>query len=407
MEVIAVAQHEIMRQYTPTQITAILPSEPQMWVLINNFFTQERNSDLHFWWRATGFPFAVLLHQAGYAINHQCQNLLFYYCCVAPELGPGPNAQGAPRHWRSFMTDHFCPVELSWEWGYPGDSPTIRFSFEPIGPEAGTGADPFNQYSVSRLAHQYKRILPKCDLRSFDHFSKKLLSYSDNKDEMDRSRKRFGHESRAFVAFDFGNAGVTLKAYFIPGFKALEMGKSSLDLISEAIQSLPDYAPSRYKGLSALLNFSMTYSEGAGLEAEIFAIDCVAPNASRLKIYMRGRSTCFKSVQEIMTLGGAVVEPDLAHGLKELHRLWNLVLGKEPDVPSAQDLYQNGHRTAGILYYFDIRPGQTLPGVKVYIPIRHYSQNDLVVAEGLKTYLESRGQGLLARKYIEALRRMS
>ncbi|MCJ1378396.1 hypothetical protein MMC17_001494 [Xylographa soralifera] len=198
-----------------------------------------------------------------------------------------------------------------------------------------------------------------------------------------------------------------LKAYFIPGFRALELGKSALGLISEAIQSLPDYTPSRYTGLSALLNFCRTSSEGVKLEAEIFAIDCVDPTASRLKIYMRSRFTCFNSVQDIIMLGGAVIEPDLAHGLKKLHMLWHLVLGKNLDFSLSEGLNQKDHRTAGILYYFDIRPGQALPAVKVYIPIRHYSPNDLVVAESLQAYMKSRGQETLAHKYIEALKKFS
>ncbi|MCJ1397391.1 hypothetical protein MMC11_000584 [Xylographa trunciseda] len=396
-----------MKQYTPSEVTPILYSEPQIWVLVNNFFGQEGNADLQFWWKATGFPFAVLLHQAGYPIDLQCQNLLFYYCYVVPELGPGPDARGMPRSWKSFMTDNFCPVELSWEWGYPGDSPTVRFSFEPIGPQAGTEPDPLNQYSVSRFVYQYEHVLPQCDLRGFNHFSKQLLSYNYSRDETDKSRAPPGHESRTFIAFDFGKDGIMLKAYFIPSFRALEVGKSALALISEAIQCLPDYTPLRYTGLSALLKFYSNSSVGAHLTAEIFAIDCVDPATSRLKIYMRSSSTCFNSVQDTMTLGGAVVERDLAFGLNELNRLWQLVLGKQSDFSPSQDLDQRDHRTAGILYYFDIHPGQALPGVKVYIPIRHYSPNDLVAAEGLMVYLKSRGQGPLARKYMEALNRMS
>ena len=403
MDHVNVAQHQKMQQYTLEEITSTPRCEPEVWVLMNKFFVQDGDPDSQFWWRATGFPFAVLLHQAGYPLDLQCQHLLFYYRHVVSELGPGPDVQGIPKTWKSFMTDHFCPVELSWEWGYPGDSPTIRFSFEPISPEAGTIADPLNQYSVTRLVHQYQPILPQCDIRCFDHFSKELLSYNISGSETGRSTGAAEHESRAFIAFDFSTEGVMLKAYFIPTFRALEAGKSALTLISEAIQSLPDYTPSRYTGFSALLNFCRTSSEGANLEAEMFAIDCVDPAASRLKIYMRSRSTCFNSVQDIMKLGGAAVEPDLARGLKELHRLWHLVLGKKLDFSPSEGLKHKGHRTAGILYYFDIRPGQALPGVKIYIPTRHYSPNDLVVAESLQVYMKSRGQGTLARKYIEAL----
>lgn len=403
MDITAVAQHIMKRDSSPS----MLGSGAQPWILINRCFTQDADSDFRFWWRTTGLPFAILLQKAGYTVDHQYQSLLFYYYYVVPELGAGPDAQGLPRSWQSFMTDHFCPVELSWEWGCLGESPTIRFSFEPIGPNAGTSTDPFNQYSTSRLIHQYQRTLSNCDLRCFDHFSKELLSYSNCQNETTKTQECEGHESRIFFGCDLGKGGVMLKAYFLPTFRAVELGKSTLAVILEAIHSLPNYSPSQFPALPALLRFLTTSPEGAGLKAEIFAIDCVAPAASRFKIYMRNCSTCFNSVRTIMRLDGALTESNLTRGLEELQTLWNLVLGKEEGFSPAQSLQHKEHRTAGILYYFDIRSGQALPGVKVYIPVRHYGQNDLAIAQGLRVYLESRGQGSLVRRYLEALKSIS
>ena len=407
MEIIARAQHRIRQQYSSSKVSDILCPEPQLWILVNNCLAEEANSDLQFWWKTTGVTFAILLQKADYTVDAQCQSLLFYYYYVVPELGPGPNSQGLPRYWKSFMTDHFCPVEFSWEWGYKGESPTVRFSFEPIGPNAGEPGDPFNQFSSSRLVHQYQHMLPNCDLRCFDHFSKELLSYDGSQNDTDKSREYQGHESRCFVAFDFGKAGIMLKAYFLPVFKAAKLRISTLAVICEGIKTLPEFSPSKYPALCALEQFLTTSSEGSGLEAELFAIDCVAPAASRFKIYMRSRSTGFHSVQTIMGLGGAIVEPNLAHGLEELLKLWNLVLGQETDYSPAHGLQQKDHRTAGIVYYFDIRLGQVLPGIKVYLPVQHYGHNDLAIAEGLSVYLKGRGQGPFAHRYIEALKSIS
>lgn len=222
-DVFTVAQTQIVQQFWSNDITYSQRLEPRLWVLVDNYFPQS-NLDFQFWWRSTGVSFAVLLEKAGYLVDAQCQYLLFYHICVVPELGAGGDAQGLPRHWESFMTDHFSPIELSWEWGIGGESPIVRFSIEPIGPSAGTAADPLNQYATARLVRQYQRLLRDCDLKLFDHFSKELLSYSHCADEIHRSSESQGHRSRTFIAVDFGDESTMLKAYFLPSFKAAELG---------------------------------------------------------------------------------------------------------------------------------------------------------------------------------------
>ncbi|KAI9878484.1 MAG: hypothetical protein M1830_000770 [Pleopsidium flavum] len=406
MDIVAVDRNQTTQHYQSTKITRSHELEPQLWSLLNSYFPQA-NSDLRFWWKTTGVPFAILLEKAGYSIDAQRQKLFFYYYCVVPELGAGSNAQGLPRYWKSFMTDHFSPIELSWEWGCGGESATVRFSIEPIGPYAGTSADPLNQHATTRVVHHYQRLLSDCDLQLFDHFSKELLSYNHSPGDIGKGPDYSGHRSRTFVAVDLGEDGDMLKAYFLPTFKATELGLSTWGIISQAIQNLPAYSPSVFSGLSILQNFLRTSPQGSGLEAEILAVDCMAPARSRLKIYMRSQSTCFDSVREIMTLGGVLGHSYLNRGLNELQKLWKLVLSQGQDFSAAEDLQPRAHRTAGILYYFDMKQGKALPGVKVYIPVRHYGQNDLAIAEGLRVYLKSRGQDPLACKYMKALKSIS
>ena len=406
MKMAAVTQNSILQQYPLTKITQFHPSESHIWALINDYVPQA-TTDRQFWWRTTGIPLAILLWKAGYSIDAQCQNLLFYYCCIVPELGAGPDAQGLPRYWESFMTDHFSPVELSWEWGCGGENSTVRFSIEPIGLYAGTTADPLNEHATAGLVRQYQPLLPDCDLTLFDYFSKELLSYNHSPDETDGNLGCHGHKSRTFVAFDLGSDGVMLKAYFLPAFKAAESGRPTWNIIAQAIRGLLDYSLSNFSGLSTLESFLMKSAHDSRLEAEIFAIDCVAPARSRLKIYLRSQSTSFDSVLNIMTLGGVLNDSDLNHGLKELQNLWKLVLSQDQEFSTSVELQQRYHRTAGILYYFDIKQGNALPGVKVYIPVRHYGQSDLAIVEGLEVFLKSRGQCSLACKYKEALMSMS
>lgn len=377
--------------------------ELPVWTLINGLVIP-KTSDSYFWWRTTGTALAILLQRAGYSSKSQCRHLLFYYRTITPELGAEPNANGTFSKWKSFMTDNFSPIELSWEWGRGSEAPTVRYSIEPIGPLAGTTSDPLNQYATSRLLDRLQPAIPNCDLTLFKHFSEKLVSYTNNpilnKPELDRE----GHLSRTFVAFDLGREVETLKVYFIPTFKASELSISPWTLVAQAIESLPGYSSSAYPSLPALQSFMASSTFGSSLRTEIFAVDCVAPVKSRLKIYMRTQATSFSSVREIMTLGARLQDPGIDRGLHELQSLMDLILTDASQMLPSENLPIKNHRTAGFLYYFDIKHGAVEPGVKIYIPVRHYGKSDLAIVKGLESYLKGRGQEHLANMYLEALR---
>ena len=402
VQTVAATQNQVKERYLCTNAAPSQRFEPQLWTVINNFFPKA-GSDFQYWWRSTGIPFAILLQKSGYSMDAQCQHLLFYYCCVVPELGAGPNAQGMPKHWRSFMTDNFSPIELSWEWGCGGNNPTVRFSIEPISQQAGTPADPLNQHATSRMVRQFQPLLADCDLSLFEHFSNELLSYRYTAEDLATQ----GHKSRTFVAFELGKEGVMLKAYFLPSFKAAELKQSTWELIVKSIENLPSYSPAAFSGLSTVQTYLNTSRQGPSIGAELFAIDCVEPTQSRLKIYVRSRETNLDSVKDVMTLGGKLDNSDTVRGLEELEKLWRLVLALPEGFSSSDELPQRDHRTAGILYYFDIKQGCPTPGVKVYIPVRHYGKNDMAVAEGVASYASSRGQGQPAGRYLEALKCIS
>lgn len=398
------------RQEIPRTVTAKLLQDqdlkPFLWGFIDQNLPQVV-PDFNFWWNKAGLPYVVLLQEAGYSTASQLQQLLFFYYYVIPELGAACDANGMPRDWKSFMTDHFSPIEFSWEWGPKYENPSIRYSIEPIGPIAGTPMDPFNQHATTQLAHRYQRLFQNCDLTLFEYFSDHLLSYETSDGPIEKSGGEAGHSSRSFLAIDSSEGGTMLKAYFIPTFKARVLGRSTWDIIALAIENLPGYSPPAFQGFVILQNFLMSQSQSSDLEAEIFAIDCVAPAESRLKIYMRNRSTSFASVKNVMTLGGALDDPALAQNLEDLHQLWKLVFSEERGRSAHEELPAKDHRTAGTLYYFDIKQGKAHPGVKVYLPVRHYGLNDLAIANGLRAFLKRRGHGARASNYLQALERVA
>ena len=356
-----------------------------------------KNSDAQHWWSTVGYALAVLLHQADYDVESQYRHLIFFAFVITPELGAAPNTQLSNHHWKSFMTDDNTPVELSWDWGVEGDLPTVRYSIEPIGSDAGTPSDPFNQFAGPQFVRQLSKALPGTDLEWFEHFSKEFLIFANQSGSAAEK-----HESRFFAAFDLHQNDIILKAYFFPAFKAIETGKSRLTVISEAFTRLPNYRAIDYQAFRLLQDYIESPPTDAAMEVEMLAIDCVRPVESRFKIYTRSRSTSFDSVKLIMTLAGKIRTPEMSKGLDELRILWEFLFGL--DRASSEELPHTGHRTAGILYNFELRPGTALPVPKIYIPVRHYAANDDYVIDRLQTYLlRCRGRPELMEKYHEAI----
>lgn len=391
-----------MSTLTSTQVhePSMMLSQPQHVLnLQSHIGCQSEQADIHtrFWWESTGVPFAALLEGAGYPSQLKDQILLFYLRHIIPHLGPGQVSGNPTQSWRSFMTDHHCPVEMSWEWGAGTQDPVVRFSVEPIGTFAGSPVDPFNQYAAAHMISQCQSMMPTCDLQLFQHFNSTLVSYNQKSTGDDE------HQSRMFLAFDLCKDDVMLKAYFMPSFKAADQGISSMSLICDAVKQFPVLYSSVCLSLNNLTSFCASVPE-LKLKAEIFAIDCVSPEVARLKIYMRSRSTSLQSVKTIMTLNGKLTDVKTLQGLEELDLVWRLVLGLRPDYPRDKELPLADHRTAGILYYFELKAGKSQPSPKVYIPVRHYGRNDMTIATGLQAYLTSVGKGALAPQYIETLR---
>lgn len=368
-----------------------------VWQRIDQLFFSER-SDAQMWWKTTGYVLAVLLHQARYTTESQYRNLIFFAILVTRELGPSPNRVLSESRWKSFMTDDHMPIELSWEWGQGNDQPSIRYSIEPVGPNAGTSLDPFNRHAGAQLARRLGNSLPEIDLAWFQFFSKEFLVF----DGLDGPNAE-NHESRFFTAFDLHERDVTFKAYFFPGFKAMKTGRSKLDCVSDALARLPGDSFAGNHAFDILRNYMSSPPVDGSIDVEILAIDCVAPAMSRVKIYARSRLTSFDSVKSMMTLAGRLNSPETAQGLGELEILWNLLFGA--DHASSEELRHVGHRTAGILYNFEIKPGRPLPVPKIYIPVRHYFQCDLCIMEALCTYLQRRGKNSQSvNQYVQAMK---
>ncbi|KAF5562815.1 tryptophan dimethylallyltransferase 1 [Fusarium phyllophilum] len=334
--------------------------------------------DIHqqYWNQTVGSTLERFLSGAGYDSQSQSRILEQFSNLVAPSLGSSP-ARGESI-WKSFMTDNNCPVELSWDF-HTGDSqPTVRYSIEPIGLEAGTAADLHNEEAAAEFIQRATRAFPDINKTLFNHF----YGYFSGRWNTDGPE---GHRSTMFWAFDLKEFITTNKAYFFPGLVAHAMEKSTLEVVADAIASAPGSRPENISSFASFAEF-INHRQHLGLEMDMLAVDLVPIEKLRLKIYFRDRRTDFRSVLEMMSLGGRIHGQEFDVGMSNLSNLWDALLGTSgvsDDVP----LPHNGHRTAGILYNVEFRTNSTAPKVKIYIPVRHYAKNDSQILEALGCFL--------------------
>jgi DMATS type aromatic prenyltransferase len=132
-----------------------------------------RNTDNHWWFKATGPQLVRLLSEAGYPLSQQYETLLFHYQAVVPHLGP--KLCSSQPHWNSFITNDFSPIEYSWKWGMGSNRPEIRYGIEALGYLTGTAVDPLNQISTCELLYKLRLAMPELDLTWFHHFRRSLF----------------------------------------------------------------------------------------------------------------------------------------------------------------------------------------------------------------------------------------
>lgn len=346
------------------------------------------------WWNRAGRPIASLMEQAGYTDTSQRRHLEVFQKLIAPFLG-SMSQNKAHNVWPSFMTDNHFPVELSLCWNSKG-TPSVKYSFEPIGEHAGSSNDRLNVQAMPRfLEVATTSFAGKHNLESFRSLENILVSRkvtencgSANCADLGQSR----HLSQYFAAVDLFENDLLLKAYLMPELKAHLSGRTKSELTTEAMNAL---GPIVLQPWSIIQEYfaDMNKLQGYTPSVEIIATDCTAPASSRIKVYFRSLSTSFRSVKDMMLLGGRLCDSVDAASMNRLATLWHLLLDHSTDSISGGknwedlDLPLNSHHTAGILYYFELRPDSPVPWPKVYIPVRHYAKDDEAVTSGLEEFL--------------------
>jgi DMATS type aromatic prenyltransferase len=343
--------------------------------------------DTRFWGETVGTALSTLMKGADYDAATMEEHLAFCSQSVAPYLGQRP-IQGQLPPWRSFMTDDFSPLEYSWSW--EKSRPVIRYSFEPIGAKAGTALDPYNHEGpmewVDHICQHHK--LPSANWQWFTHLARAFYQdpCSPVAEQAPIYAPRVSSPSSVFVGFDLGSNGLMGKMYLVPVI-AEQTGQSRLTVLNDALRTLPNCRELlAYKYLDRFLQIR---NKTDPVHILGVATDCTDLANSKLKIYFRSPVTTFASVKDTLTAGGTVTLWN-DNQLGELRDLWFRLLGLPPDFPEDRELPEKTHETGGILYNYDIKPGNQQPETKVYIPVRHYGKNDIAIARELVGFLRAR-----------------
>lgn len=348
-----------------------------------------------FWWSSTANVLRELVSNAGYSHERQEVALKFYHDFVINYLGPRPGKDGSPAIWRSFMTDDFSPIELSWNWGCleKRENPKIRFAIEAIGEQAGSKSDPRNMKATFELLRKLERNLPNLDTSIFHQLEGKFVSQL-NETGISISGSS---NSSMFLAFELEETEPIVKIYFLFPCLAAIHGKPRGQRIHDIL--MPFSKEQQWGSLKNVLERLSNYNNGE-MKAEPFmiAFDCVSQQKSRMKIYIRSADTSFEGVKAMITHFNE--NCDSTSSLDKLEELWHTIFGSDD---SSTQLRHKDHETAGMLYYLEVKPGSSTT-IKVYLPVKHYGINDRQAAHGLVSFLERRrGEDPVFENFLRAL----
>jgi DMATS type aromatic prenyltransferase len=230
---------------------------------------------------------------------------------------------------------------------------------------------------------------PNLDLQWYHHFFRRLVATSETT-VTETAPANSDAPSQIFIAFDLEEETMMVKFYFLPSWKAASLSDSNAALAVESILSLPGLTHGLKTSLGVMVSYISSFPAEFEPQVEIVAVDCLEPRQSRIKVYVRFQQTSFESMIDAMSLGGALPSfpPSILQDLKDL---WCSCFG----IDQTSSLDENiQHRTAGLLYYYELRENRPLPTSKVYLPVRHYASDDDQVARGVSDFLWKRGMTL-------------
>lgn len=327
---------------------------------------------------------------------------------ILPFIRPGPKSKWVPS-----LTHHNTAFEPSIN--TRGDGPNdknVRITIEPVGPQAKSETDKWNQEIPLELLKKLREKIPNLDLELFTHFSKAL--FITLKDKWPKFEQQIPEASpSAFLAFDIdrskGVPGIGPKAYLFPQLKSLQTGISPGSIIEEAITQLHD--DDKFDVIQPL-EMIMEYLQEPGStltlnDVEMIGFDLIPLDQNpRLKIYAHSWRDTFDAAEDVYTLGGLL--PENKDQLDALEEFWKLLFNDEHETAKwksspLKPLDEKNHERNCFIYSFEITPGELVPEMKVYFPMWCFSSSDEDLRRRLDLFFALKGWKGLVGKYEKDL----
>nr|BBD84645.1 putative prenyltransferase [Cordana terrestris] len=355
-------------------------------------------ADLAYWTRRCIPMVSNLLKSCGvYSLTDQEEQLRFLKEHVLPNLGPRPC--GPESQVFSMATFSGFPLQPSINISNSGRA-KVRYTFEPLDAISGTPADPFALGPAQRMLfalaknlgvwpgwiealvsayhptpQEVQRIKPK--LRQYlEQTLKKTTGQTDIEiPEMQRMWV-------CFIAFDLDGPSQAMKAYFDPKVKEAATGIPSCKYGFQVFRSME-----KFGNATAIDMLEQFLDERQSVGAvELIAIDCVPESmlpSARIKVYVHTMSNSFKTVRDYVTLGGRRADLATLQGLSKLRDIWHLLLGEPNGIDEDFNKPLTGFSPMQHRLYFsyEMKPGNSDPAVKVYIPVQNYAPNDDAIVQ--------------------------
>lgn len=200
-----------------------------------------------------------------------------------------------------------------------------------------------------------------------------------------------------------------LKIYAIPLAKALATERDSLDVCFDAIRSLEPCGPELGPVADALQDYLKNRCSGP-MSCDYIGVDAADPKKSRVKLYISSSQlNSFDFIRSVFTLGGVAMDKTRLRGLEVLHSIWPLLVGAGDE--GDKELSDSANTPVkmlpfflGCLYFsFEWRAGDSLPQVKLYLPLWQYHNDDRQIANAIAGVLKKLGKEEMGATYAKRL----
>jgi DMATS type aromatic prenyltransferase len=317
----------------------------------------------------------LLQHSGTYTPKEQQAHLRFLDEAIVPNLGPSP----APTYkCTSLLTGDGTPFRPSWNFSGHGTA-TLRLGYDPIGPESGNATDPFRQkFLRNSLTAFADAAEPTADMTWYKEVMEAMyLTPEEEASLQARWSSDAPRPPHHFFAYGCKGMKRDFKPYFHPFLKTQATGKSSAEVIYDGIRSVRTLKDE----LDPAVNLVKQYTDARTdvFVPHMIGVDCVEPKNARLKLYGMAPSNAWNLMEDVMTLGGRLTDPETMRGVQMFREIYPLLMNEERgalDPARSKEPRNPGTAHKGTIHSFEMKPGRELPEPKVYLPIWQFAEKE-------------------------------